>query len=265
MKEGKMNKIEQELKVSKKYYLGQKKSRELVDLTSDNVARIEAMIVNDSDYATACNPDVDSTAKWMIELRKCLMENSSKYKFDEIVENCVKYVDKENSTHLNADGVGIKELTERIKNMKTTLLNDLKNPQNNGYRIIKDLSEATNPNPQNNNGKKYHPRKNYSFASKFCHYACFYLFKGLNEQDNFSIYDNIVANSITKYASLYNINMDDYKNFRSDYSSYIKLVDAIIEASGNKISRNGFDHLLWYFHKARPITKKKRTKKTNKQ
>lgn len=243
-----MNKIERELKESKNYYL-ELENDSLVKLTVDNVARIEAMIVNDSDYAKSSNTKVDSTAKWMIELRTSLIERASEHSFEEIVKNCVKYVDKENSTHLSSDGVGIDELTKRIIGMKATLLNDLKNPQRNDYKIIKDLSEPTHPIDKN--GKKYYPRKNYSFASKFCHYACFYLFEGQNEQDNFSIYDNIVAKNITKYASHYNINMNDYKNIGKDYSSYIKLVDAIIKASGNQISRNGFDHLLWYFHKAR--------------
>ena len=37
----------------------------------------------------------------------------------------------------------------------------------------------------------------------------------------------------------------------SDYKDYRQAVDSIREASGIEISRNGFDHLLWYYHKGR--------------
>lgn len=34
----------------------------------------------------------------------------------------------------------------------------------------------------------------------------------------------------------------------NDYDDYRKAVDAIRNASRTEISRNGFDHLLWYYH-----------------
>lgn len=37
----------------------------------------------------------------------------------------------------------------------------------------------------------------------------------------------------------------------NDYRQYRQAVDKVRESSGNKISRNGFDHLLWYYHKGR--------------
>lgn len=41
-----------------------------------------------------------------------------------------------------------------------------------------------------------------------------------------------------------NYSLDDYKQYR-------KAVDKIRELCGIEISRNGFDHLLWYYHKGR--------------
>ena len=37
----------------------------------------------------------------------------------------------------------------------------------------------------------------------------------------------------------------------NEYGDYRKAIDAIRTASGVEISRNGFDHLLWYYHKGR--------------
>lgn len=47
------------------------------------------------------------------------------------------------------------------------------------------------------------------------------------------------------------ISQVDFQN----YEVYAMVIDKIREIAGNKsgytVSRNGFDHLLWYFHKAR--------------
>ena len=87
-----------------------------------------------------------------------------------------------------------------------------------------------------------------SFASKFWHYACFYIFEGTEYQDNYSIYDSILKTVLPVYLDYYqidqNYSLDDYKQYR-------KAVDKIRELCGIEISRNGFDHLLWYYHKGR--------------
>ena len=54
-----------------------------------------------------------------------------------------------------------------------------------------------------------------------------------------------------------------------NYSSFIAPLDTILPKSDNYISRNGFDHLIWYFHKARktklgkPKTIQSRRKQNN--
>lgn len=86
-----------------------------------------------------------------------------------------------------------------------------------------------------------------SFASKFCHYACFYIFEGTKYQDNYSIYDRILKTVLPWYLGYFGIeqfNLDNYRDYRM-------AVDGIRDVSGIEISRNGFDHLLWYYHKGR--------------
>lgn len=238
-------KIKAELAESYKYDLKchkDKDGRELVLFTRDNVARVESMIRNDSDYS---DQGTSSATYWLCELSKILNGKESAHAYETIIQECVNGVDRTNSTHINADGVGREELARRIWALpKDTLLEYLKNPRNEHYKLIKILSEQTQPIDS-----KYHPRRNYSFASKFCHYAAFYAFEDCEEQDNFSIYDSVVAKNIKPYAKYYGLKVPS--NIGSNYEAFINLVDGIIQKSGNEISRNGFDHLLWYFHKAR--------------
>lgn len=86
-------------------------------------------------------------------------------------------------------------------------------------------------------------RDNYSFATKFCHYSCYYLFDSEEYEiatrdlyrDLYPIYDSIVSRYI---KDTYNIE----DNF-DDYEVYVSAIDRIIGESN--ISRNGFDHLVW--------------------
>jgi len=103
-------------------------------------------------------------------------------------------------------------------------------------------------------------RRNVSFASKFCHFSCFYIFKGEEAQDNFSIYDGVVARALPAYLDYYKeklldkkIDLKTIKKKIKDksYKEYSNAIDDIIEASGSKISRNGFDHLVWYYFKGK--------------
>ena len=115
------------------------------------------------------------------------------------------------------------------------------------YQLIKIITEKTVV-PQDD--KKHHARTNYSFATKFCRALCMTLFEGEEEQDNFSIYDKVVAEAIWYYIKAYNI--DATKEDLKDYSKFIKTVDQIIAESDPNVSRNGFDHLIWYYYKSRP-------------
>lgn len=251
-----MNKISEEKQESLKFMLSdiEYAGKKLVELTPRNVALIEAMIANDSNYLKGMDKNNKPKGKyrgsnsfWFNELKSILVnKKTSSYSYKDIIFNAVCAVDSENSTHLNADGVGRDEITKRILNIEPSkLIAYLKEPEKTDFEIIDIISEITHPKD-----KKKKARINTSFASKFCHYACFYLFEGTKYQDNFSIYDNILKESIPNYAKMYGIKCVK-KHLDKNYKLYKQIIDNIIEKSGNKISRNGFDHLLWYYFKGR--------------
>ena len=249
-----MAKIDEELKASKKYYLEEEKGftvkdgRLLVKLSKDNVARVEAMIHHNSDYGSAfdvMNP-VKSACKFQ-ELKKVLegTEVKSKKAYRELIEEVVASLDKENSTHLNTDGCGIKAISKRIADIEQDeLVYLLKNPKETGYKLIEIIAKETKPVGQSDKGNPHRGRRNLSFASKFCHYACFYLFDG-KHRDNYSIYDSIVSKALPSYMERYGI---EKKKFTT-YAEYQEAIDEVIKKSRSGISRNGFDHLLWYCYK----------------
>ena len=159
-----------------------------MELTVENVARVEFMIRHNSRYAGQNNK---STTIWLKKFANALKGEHTQEDYRKIVFEVVSGIDRTNSTHINADGVGREELTERIVNIDKNLLFEyLKSPEKDNYKLIEILSEKTHSAPANPN---MHARRNYSFATKFCHYAAFYLFEDEVEQDNFSIYDNVVA------------------------------------------------------------------------
>lgn len=245
-----MNQIQKELKLSKEKLLKTFSDvPDLVELSIENVAIVEAMIQNDSAYIKSGSKEAvpthkkdgsvqygGSTAYWMTQLKIFLEQNKHpQFTYGEIISKAVETVDRENSTHLNADKIGRKEITNRILNIKN-LKNKLKNAN---LDLIETISAKTSA--------KTRARVNLSFASKFCHYACFYLFEGLPEQDNYSIYDNVVKKVLQKYVNYYHLPTRDLDN----YKNYQKTIDEIITQSKSHISRNGFDHLLWYYFKGR--------------
>ena len=227
----------------------------LAALTRDNVAIVEAMIRNDSAYIRSSDktakPVFDkkgnikyggSSAYWMSQLRNVLIKNKlSDYSYKDLIRYAVEAVDRENSTHLNSDNCGREEISERIYKLKRQeFLACLKDPSYKNMKLIRLISRRTSA-PER-------ARENLSFASKFCHYACFYIFEGTKYQDNYSIYDNILKSVLPKYLDYYSIEKDYDLN---EYGDYRKAIDDIRAASGVEISRNGFDHLLWYYHKGR--------------
>jgi len=124
-----------EVDAAKKYYIETKrmKDKHIALLTSDNVARIEAVISLDSNYKNTSDPDkkpitkknssdfkyIGSTRYWVEELRKLsqnkkVCETPDGHKYEKVIEYLVRAIDKENSTHLNSDGIGWKAVKESI-------------------------------------------------------------------------------------------------------------------------------------------------------
>lgn len=247
-----MNNIQKERKASKKFMLHRIRNTDLAKLSKKNVAIVEAMIVNDSDYSRSLNKDAapnkkyhGSTAYWFNKLRPYLLDNEtiSDDKYLELIRNTIIAIDSENSTHLNSDGVGREEISERIVLIpKQELIHYLKYPKQTVYSLIKTISEETHPKDN-----KHKSRRNPSFASKFCHYACLHLFEGQPEQDNYSIYDSILKENLPKYLKFYKVQTPNFNN----YDEYQYAIDEVIRKSKSNISRNGFDHIIWYYYKAR--------------
>jgi hypothetical protein len=241
--------IKKEKNESKKYcFEMDDKNSTLLKLNLANVGLIEFLIINDSNYIKTGDIEsapkgkyIGSSSYWFSKLKA--FYNTGIGNFEDIIEHCIIAVDNENSTHLNADKKqGRNVIKKRIVDFGSeNLLNSL---ENRDFDLFDMLSART----FDNGG-----RCNLSFASKFCHCACMHLFEGEEAQDNFSIYDNILKKSIPFYAIHYGINFNT--NVLTNYRKYSDLIDKIIEYSGSKISRNGFDHLLWYYHKAHPLWK----------
>lgn len=263
-----MGLISEEMLASKKYELDTEEIEyrgervRVAKLTRDNVAKIEAIIRTDSDYRNS--KDIDkkivydrkgnikyngSSSYWLYQLQEIIYskrkESSFGYSYDEIINHLIIAIDNENSTHLNSDKMGREVVKERILRIgRKKLLNYLKKPGKT-YKLINMIQTP-----------EYENEKNHlSFATKFCHYSCIFLFKGDDEEDNFSIYDSVLKNALPKYIKKY-LNKDiSEKEYENNYPKYIKYIDEIREQAfkmyGEKISRNGFDHLLWYYHKGK--------------
>ena len=251
------NIIQDELELAKSKMIEEVifQGKTLAKLTHDNVAIVEAMICNDSAYIRSTDINAapaynrkgvvkygGSSAYWMTLLKKILLDNvpNSTYTY-EIIKGAVESVDRENSTHLNADKRGRQEISKRIHQFdREEFVNCLKDPDYKDMKLIREISRITSAEKR--------ARSNLSFASKFCHFACFYVFEGTEYQDNYSIYDGILKTVLPLYLGYFKLE----RNYDlSEYKDYRMAVDAIREASGIEISRNGFDHLLWYYHKGR--------------
>ncbi len=245
------NTIQLELKLAKSMMIEEFafRNHKMAKLTRENVAKAEAMIRNDSAYIRSSDINAapnekygGSTAYWMTQLKGVLIDGQENklYSYEEIIKGAVEAVDRENSTHLNSDNCGRQEITERICRFECNeLIKCLKAPEYKDMLLIREISRVTSA--------KKRARTNISFASKFCHYACFYLFEGTEFQDNYPIYDRILKTVLVWYLDYYSIDHFDLRT----YKGYREAVDSVIFASRGNISRNGFDHLLWYFHKGR--------------
>lgn len=186
--------------------------------------------------------DPKSPSYWLKKLKIALIDNSSSVNTEEckdIITGCVKTIDSQNSTHLKASGDGIEPMVKLIFGfVRNRLKEALKDPNYKHLDIMKKLSEPL--------GDKKH--RNISFSSKFCHWACFYLFEGENAQDNFSVYDSVVRNMLPTYVSRLGLNRYT-KSELTEYKTYQKCIDEILESLDEPISRHGFDRLVWFCYR----------------
>ena len=233
--------IQAELEEAKKYNFeeidGPKRCEScparLVALTRRNVALAKAMIANNSAYMRG-DKAKDALLLFGNLLYGKIPFDQNKYK--DAIMKAVTAIDEDNPTHLNTVSVGRDQLAQRIIDTDIdTLKSYLEKPEASNYGLIEDLSRKTEPEE----GKK--ASQNLSFASKFCHYACYYIFEGKDEQDNYSIYDAVIRDIFPCYICLYCSSTDVHVKHRG-YASFQKVIDCVIEGSGAVIS--GMDSII---------------------
>ena len=147
-----------------------------------------------------------------------------------------KAVNSENSTHLLVD-----DREAICRYLRRTSDNNLENFKHRltdeNYSLINEIRGLKN----NNNlcEEERTIKDNYSFATKLCHYLCYYLFANDVDRDRYPIYDSVVSSYVKNSQSYRNRDNRDI----NDYNNYVSIIDEIINGTG--ISRNGFDHLIW--------------------
>lgn len=224
----------------------------MLALTKKNVDFMNGIIKTDSSYRFAMDENNSKSSCYFI--KKYGISRDPK-----IVEEQVRRINKENSTHLASSGTtpgsnqGIKYTVETIRKI-TTLKEDL---SNGNPDLVNKISVAI-PN-----------RNIFSFVSKFCTFVSRYAFED-ERKDNYCIYDNVLNNILPYYAWIYL--GESYKKRKNssiraefveipDYGGYRELIDKIrnksYEKTGYQISRKDFDSLLWYYYKGVDLLNKK--------
>ncbi len=159
---------------------------------------------------------------------------SKSFTKDNLMKVC-ETINSENSTHLrNYEKV---EICEVIMSDCKTIDSFKSKLQDHSYPLIKLIRGLKGRQVEN---EKKLIRDNYSFATKFCHYACYYIFKEDKDRDLYPIYDSVLVDYIKQREEYKNSDKKDL----NDYKNYVSIIDSIIEYD-EKISHNGFDHLIW--------------------
>lgn len=205
----------------------------MLSLTEKNVQLIGSILLIDSNYKDSFI-GADGSAQ---QLFKTYGITQNLQELTKIIEA----LDKENSTHLPV-GDGIR-LTVNTICKKDDLEGRLKNGD---ADLVDEIAKAV-PG-----------RYNVSFASKYCTFASRYVLK----EDNYVIYDSVIADAIPYYAYYY-LNENYLRRTRSmwpeliksqnGYDDYRKLIKRIIvaakEDTGYGMSAAEFDSAIWYYYK----------------
>ncbi len=229
--------IAKELVASQKYRIKRIKNNNanLVELTLDNVARVEAMIYENSYYKN--NKPTSS---------KSLISQLTNQNYNMRIGDIVAAVDRENSTHLNSYKQGRANVTAIMQKYTLNQIKELLKNINGNFDLFNEIAFPKH--------RAAGEKDRFSYASKLCHSLCIELLSGTPYEDTYCKYDSVLSKVLPLYYEEYcgtKIKLSDYQN---QYSKYIQYVDKIRNAAqkrydGDEISRNGFDHLLWYCHK----------------
>lgn len=217
----------------------------LVLLTKANAAKIEAMIHLNPRYGKTVDKTNTNSAMYSINELK----NNEKLYDQNHIQEIIKRINRENSTRLSEEETA--ELAARVISSNKTFKKLKENLKKKDYSLIDVLADSVTTKTKTGKDRR---RKNFSFATKFCHYMCFYLFEREEAQDNYSIYDNIVINVLPDYMKKGEKALTPFNKYNkgkpSDYyKEYQSIIDIILEYNKEKISRNAFDHIMWYYTK----------------
>ena len=224
-------------KANHKYYFKLKdKENDILEISEENVLLAEAFYqirfrkyhkdinLDEMETVPEAKPKEWSTKTCFLAMKKWPDE------FEKLLGFACIAINAENSTHLKK-----KERKAIVKVIveKQKTLDEFKNALTcKGYPIIQEIRGLKDTSKG--------IRDNYSFATKLCHFACFYLFDG-DARDIYSIYDSVLIDSLKKLGCKGN-----YKDPQKGYKNYQNAIGEIIKGKG--ISRNGFDHLMWVYY-----------------
>jgi len=166
-----------------------------------------------------------------IKLITRLFKKYPKNKDIDIVAMKIAIIDITNSTHLalHKDKISIIELAKCISNIKN-IDNRIKNGD---VTVVNEIAKC--------NGKI----NLFSFASKYCCYHNHNLYG----EDDYSIYDNILATNLPKYfkSKITTNKINSWrKNFQ--YEEYNNYISENLKKLGINVKnpRRKFDHFVWF-------------------
>ena len=257
--------------------------KKLYELTEENVINVEIMLLFNPRYSNFNNTIISVKEFEINPKNEKIFETT--YKIDDnldgnLIFHILRKLNQENSTRVSIKN--IQNMTEVI-NQKCFVEKKGKHEIEQLFKILENIDKGHDLIGKltvidGNN-------ENFSLSTKFCHYMSINYFEDSNKRDSYSIYDNIVAKSIPEYFSYFKQelikkdirykNIDIFKFIDKEtlkrnirhissvekrqekyvefYKNFQKLIDDIIEIAskihGKRISRNGFDHILWYMNK----------------
>lgn len=246
-----------------------------VAITKANAQIVNSQIQSSQIYGGGTGVNAAPKGRFIGSIAYWKNKLSANYCYNTILE-LVKAVNASNVTRVSANDM--QDIAEYIwNNYKTSqdlenalskdpfnVVNNVKSPSNN--HILYKIAEY--PFKKNNGGKYY-----LSFATKFCQFAS----KILNAGYEYSKYDKIVAENLPTYIKNYlskkdllssdmgNRKMPKDRFLASDkkaktaggrdkmytvlYAEYCDYIDRIIAKVNQGITREEFDHIVWYTNK----------------
>ena len=228
----KVDLLKKEEEQKEKYMLATKDGK--VVISRDNVARVFAMMSNSPQYKKAENKeDKDSSAYWFAKWRK------NKTISEDDLSSLLQCLNKENRARVSNEDLKQIKNSINIKSIKGKL-------EKADYSLIETVIK---------NCSKIH----FSFATKFCHYACLYLLDG-EARDNFPIFDGIINQSLGNYSTAWNEQklaqnlckngtyeeIKEKMGLKSFYKLYVNAISELAASAG--VSKTGVEQLIWYYH-----------------